>query len=179
MKGRRVAGLCVATLLTAGGTWNSLLACGDKFLVPSRGTRFDRAPLAREPASVLVYAAPQSELSKVIARLPVTSTLQKAGYHVTLASSPEELSQLLTRASWDVVVVELGDGSRTVAESPGATTVLPVAYGASAAEVASARKQFAIVLKTPTRSEAFLDGIDDLMTARVKARQKKGSGTSR
>src|SRR4051794_21186582 len=43
------------------------LACGDKFLVPIRGTRFERAPARRQPASVLVYAGTGSRLSNTLA----------------------------------------------------------------------------------------------------------------
>ena len=57
----------------------TLLACGDKFLMPTRGTRFQQAPLNRAPAAVLLYANPASPLPGALSRLSVDATLRKAG----------------------------------------------------------------------------------------------------
>ena len=48
-------------LVATAGVWmgGDLLACGDKFLVTGRGTRFQRPKNARA-ASVLIYANPAS-----------------------------------------------------------------------------------------------------------------------
>ena len=48
-----LAAACVFAL--AGTTSSDVQACGDKFLAPSRGTRFDLAPAARERAAILLY----------------------------------------------------------------------------------------------------------------------------
>ena len=65
---------CAAGLLLLIGVSSGdvLLACGDKFLVSSRGTRFQRAAVAREPASILIYTNPASELPKVLPASPST-----------------------------------------------------------------------------------------------------------
>src|SRR5215831_14249575 len=55
------------TLLAALGAVNVLPACGDKFLISSRGTRYQRAPAARVPAAILIYTNPASEAGKVLA----------------------------------------------------------------------------------------------------------------
>ena len=54
--------LALGILVIYGVTSGELLACGDKFLVASRGTRYQRAGQARQGASILVY-------------LPSTSTI--------------------------------------------------------------------------------------------------------
>ena len=61
MKMQRLA--AVLALCWCGiGTSGAVLACGDKFLMPSRGSRFQQAPMERMPASILFYANPSSPL---------------------------------------------------------------------------------------------------------------------
>ena len=47
--------LALGVLFIYGISSGELLACGDKFLVASRGTRYQRAGQARHGASILVY----------------------------------------------------------------------------------------------------------------------------
>ena len=54
--------LAVGILFIYGIGSGELLACGDKFLVASRGTRYQRAGQARETASILIYLPPSSAL---------------------------------------------------------------------------------------------------------------------
>ena len=63
-------------LVAAVGMWTGgdLLACGDKFLVTARGTRFQRPKNARA-ASVLIYAGPASGLPAVLKNVKVESVL--------------------------------------------------------------------------------------------------------
>jgi hypothetical protein len=49
--------------------------------------------------------------------------------------------------------------------------VLPVVYGAGAKN-GPAAKRHAKVLKSPNRSQAFLDAIDDVLAARAKSRDR-------
>src|SRR5262245_11386776 len=88
---------------------DTLLACGDKFLVTSRGSRLQRAAVAREAASILIYANPASELPKVLAGIPVGATLTKAGYLPTTVATSDELETALSRGGWDLVVVGMAD----------------------------------------------------------------------
>ena len=61
--------LCAASLmlLTGISSVDSLLACGDKFLVSSRGTRYHLAPAVRKPAAILIYTNPVSDVPKALA----------------------------------------------------------------------------------------------------------------
>ena len=67
MKRLLVVGILV---LSGAGPASDLLACGDKFLVISRGTRFQRA-IVRRPANVLVYANTTSTLTQSLGNVPV------------------------------------------------------------------------------------------------------------
>jgi hypothetical protein len=161
----------------AGATGHDLLACGDKFLVVGRGTRFQRAS-ARTPASILVYANPASNLPKALANVPVDATLRKAGYKPTTVTSTVDLDAALGRGGWDLVLADLADSAalagRLRTDGP---MVLPVVYNATTSELAQAKKQYAQVLKSPTKNQSFLDAIDDALAVRARARAKSGSKT--
>jgi hypothetical protein len=162
-------------LLGATATGRDLLACGDKFLVVGRGTRFQRAS-ARIPASILVYANPTSNLPKALANLPVDATLRKAGYKPTTVTSSTDLDTALGRGGWDLVVADVADTQALTARLHGGSgpLMLPVVYNATNSELAQARKQYAHVLKSPTKNQSFLDAIDDVLAARPKPSGKAG-----
>src|SRR3954468_21200537 len=102
--------LAMSLVIASGiGTTAVPLACGAKFLLPSRGTRFDRAPVARTPAAILVYANPASELPQALSKLSVDAALRRVGYRPTVVSSLSELERALTAGGWDVIVVDLAD----------------------------------------------------------------------
>src|SRR5437762_955705 len=106
---RRLTVLGILVLVGIGSNVD-LFACGDKFLVVTRGTRFQR-PSARRPASILVYANPASGLPKTLATLPIDITLRKAGYQPTLVSTATELNQALRGGQWDLVLADAADAA--------------------------------------------------------------------
>jgi hypothetical protein len=154
----------------------SLLACGDKFLHPGVGSRFQRAPIPRVDAAVLVYATPRSTLPQALARLSVDAMLRKAGYRTTSVTTAEEFERAITRGGWDVVLVDLADAAAVHARIGGASGALlvAVAQDVSRAEAAHARKEYAAVLKSPTRGQAFVEAIDDALAARPAQRAAAG-----
>ncbi len=165
----------IATAILSGvGARGDLLACGDKFLVISRGTRYQRAAIARQPANILVYANTASALPKALERADVDATLRKAGYKPTSVSDPIELEQALRQGGWDIVVADLADGMAVSGRLQGASApmVLPVAYNATGSDIAQAKKDYQRVLKGPVKSQAFLEAIDDALALREKLRPK-------
>ena len=162
----------LASLAAALGT--DLLACGDKFLVSSRGTRFQTAPAARQAARILVYANPASTLPKALEKASVDATLRKAGYQPTSVTGPSELDQALRQGGWDLVVADLADSAalRGRLQGSAAPMVLPVVVGATGSEIAQAKKDYKQVLKGPVKSQSFLEAIDDAIALREKLRAK-------
>ena len=172
MTNLRLLAFSVFALLAA-GFGRDLAACGDKFLVVSRGTRFHRAAAARQPASILVYTNPSSDLPKALANVAVEATLRKAGYRPTSVSNASEFDNALRQGGWDLVLVAMPDGqvavSRTQSRSGAdAPLVLPVLYNPTNAELAQAKKQYPHIIKSPTKSQAFLEAIDDALAERVR-----------
>jgi hypothetical protein len=168
MKNRKL--LLVGVLVLA-GAGSELLACGDKFLVISRGTRYQRAAILRKPAAILVYANPASTLPRSLARVRVEDTLSRVGYRTTSVSSPVELDQALRRGGWDLVVADLADSTALRGRYAGtaAPMVLPVLYDAGRSDVAQARKEYGHAIKGPVKSQAFLDAVDEALALRANA----------
>ena len=169
----------LALLLISGTpTCGDLLACGDKFLVVGRGTRFRRASVPRPPAAILVYANPASNLPAALANVPVEATLSKAGYRPTTVSSAEEFDRALRRGGWDLVLVDVAESSRLNARVPdNAPAVLPVVYNPTRTEWKEARRQYPTVLRSPTKTQAFLDTVDEALSLR-RPKPKPGVKTS-
>jgi|SRR5687768_6816088 hypothetical protein len=166
--------LLVVGLLVVTGAGSDLFACGDKFLVTSRGTRFQRAAAARQPANILVYANPSSGLPKALERVMVDETLRKAGYRPTSVAGSNELEQALRQGGWDLVLADLGDiaALRSRLQGRGAPMLLPVVYNATGTQIAQAKKDYERILKGPVKSQSFLDTIDDALAVREKLRSK-------
>jgi hypothetical protein len=152
-----------------------LLACGDKYLVLGRGTRFQRGARVHVPAAILVYANPASALPKALSNLPVESVLHKAGHRSTSVANINELDRALRQGKFDLVLADIADSDAVkarVSQGIDAPLVVPVIYNPTGEELKQAKKQYACILKSPTRDDSFLDVIDDAVAMRVKARPK-------
>ncbi|HEY6066794.1 MAG TPA: hypothetical protein VIY96_11600 [Thermoanaerobaculia bacterium] len=155
---RRIAPIAAVALLTfLSGA--DLLACGEKFLVSGRGTRYQR-PKNFRAASILIYANPSSGLEAALEKLPVESVLKREGHRSTTVATAEQLSAVLASGRFDVVLAASGDApevERLLAGRPDAPIVLafcvkgqqpPVAEGAACA------------LNAPPKEHRLLDAID-------------------
>ena len=162
-------------LLASIGTSDTLLACGEKFLMGSRGTRFHR-PTVRQSAAILVYANPALNLPRALANVPFEATLRKAGYQPTVVTSAEAFSSALSQGGWDLVLADVSDSQALSVRTRNANSpiVLPVMYNPTGAELAAAKKQHARILKAPTKNQAFLDAIDDALAQRSTLRTTAG-----
>jgi len=167
---RRWCSIVVAGLMAV-SVAGDLLACGDKSLVPSRGVRFELTPAAREQASVLFYVNPSTSLPALLRRLSVDPALRKAGYRPTVVASAVDLDQTLRQRSWDVVLIDFADGP-LASSAAGSPAVLAVAVDVKGPEVDKAKKQYTAILKSPTRSQTFVDALDVAVASRNAARAK-------
>ena len=168
--------LAVGILVLYGIGSGELLACGDKFLVASRGTRYQRADQARRGASILVYMHPTSTIPKAFERVSEDAT-KKAGYSVTRVSNANELEQALRQGGWDVLLADLADSpavrGRVQSSGSDAPLLVPVAYGVTGTEIAQAKKEYQRVLKGPIKTYAFLAAMDDVLALRQKLLKSK------
>lgn len=137
------------------GVWigGDLLACGDKFLVTGRGTRFQRPKSARA-ASVLIYANPSSGLPAALKNVKVDSVLKHEGHRSTTVETFEQLSAILAGGRFDVVV----------AASSVAAEVEKLLGGAPDRAVV-------LALDSPPKDGSLLKAIDRAVEQRDKARK--------
>src|SRR6266852_4500631 len=155
--------LCAASvlLLTGISSVNILLACGDKFLVSSRWTRYQQAPAVRKPAAILIYTNPASEVPKALAGVPVDATLRSVGYRPTIVGTPAEFEKALGQGGWDLILVGVADAEAVSKRVHSNAGVLPVVVNATAAEMKQTRQQYPVVLNAPTKSRTFLAVVDE------------------
>jgi CheY-like chemotaxis protein len=174
MKTRLVVTVLLLGMLGAG---EPLLACGEKFRMASRLTRFQQPPRVRVAASILIYANPALNLPKALAGVPVDATLRKVGYRPTTVTNPKEFQTVLDRGGWDLVLLDVGDSSAAIARSPVANppVVLPVAFNPSKAELAAAKKQHPHVLKGPVKSQSLVEAIDEALAEKPPTQSKINS----
>ena len=105
-----------------------LLACGDKFLVAGRGTRYQRPKNARA-ASVLIYADPASAVAATLKKAKIESLLKLEGHRATKVQTLHELSNVVSSGRYDVILTANSDSAnvqRLVASSPDAAIVVAV-----------------------------------------------------
>ena len=175
---RRRLGL--AGLLVAVGLWMGadLLACGDKFLVAGRGTRYQRPKNARA-ASVLIYANPSTGLEAALNKLPLDSALKREGHRATTVVAPDQLSAILASGHFDVVLVS-GEDAAAVEELLGRSTDAPIvlAFCAKASgKQQPAADKGASCLKTPPKEGSLLEAIDRAVEKRDQNARKAQTRT--
>jgi hypothetical protein len=143
-----------------------LLACGEKFLVPTRGTRFSGPPPKRTDAAILLYADPASETSRALTKLSAATMLQKAGYRVTEVATDPQLAAALNQR-WDLALVDFNVLRTMTSQGRNITAaaVVPVAYMLTGAELKDARRQYPFIIKSPTRATTVLDAVDTALQA--------------
>ena len=122
MKGRiLIAGaVAVIAVLMSG----DLAACGDKFLMGSRGTRYQR-PKNFRAASVLILAEPSAALN----RSKIESILKSEGHRSASVQSLEQLSTILAGGRFDVILASnnvAGNVERMIAAAPDRAIVVAV-----------------------------------------------------
>ena len=173
--------LVCAVLTLAPLAGRGLEACGDKFLLLSRGTRFERPAMRRMPATVVAYARAGSGLPAALADLPVRDTLVRAGYTFTVVTTAAELEATLAGGAVDLVMVDVVDapGVSQQLTAPRAPGVLPVVFGRTTDEVKEVLKGFTCAVKSPRRNQSFLDAVDEALDIRRRASATSTAATTR
>lgn len=136
-----------------------LLACGDKFLSSSRGTRYQRPKDARA-ASILIYSTPASKETSALEPAKVQSVLKHGGHRSTSVASLDELTAILQGGRFDVVLV-----------APEATAVVQQLLGSA--------PDAAVVLSVDPspKTRTLLRAIDKAVAQRDRSLKKAHSRT--
>ncbi len=167
MQSRMMTAIVLA--LCVGSQAADLAACGDKFLIAARGTRFQRAGLVRRPATVLVFAATNGRFAASVERLDVAAALVKVGYTPTVVTERDAFERALGQRAFDLVLADLADSDVVMGASKSgrAPAVVVVAYDTPGDTMARARRAHDGVVKNPGRVRAVVDAVDDVLFARA------------
>lgn len=152
---RLLASMAVVGLFIA----SDALACGDKFLVSSRGTRYQRPKNARA-ANVLIYANPSSGLPAALEKVPVDSLLKREGHKPTTVGTLEQLTATLASGRFDVVLVSdtVMSAVQTLLGAKGAPVLVSLCVRASGTDAKGGSKDCS--LKAPPKERSLLEAID-------------------
>ena len=148
-------------------------ACGDKLLVIGR--RVKRVPLAKHPASVLLYMRPGSALPTAAKEMKLETTLRQAGHRVDTVDQVDRLRGQLAAGRYDFVLTDLPDAgpvAREAGSGPRAPGVVPVAYKAGDDALRDSREAYPVVIQAG-KSLSYLSALDAAM------RQREGTGNGR
>ena len=148
----RLVGLVAGLLLCTGG---DLLACGDKFLVTGRGTRYQRPKNARA-ANVLIFANPASGLPATLESAHVDSLLKREGHRSTTVETLDQLAAILAGGRFDVVLAAssvVATVEKLLSGEADAPVVVAFCVKPAAGEPPCA-------VKTPPKERAVLEAID-------------------
>jgi hypothetical protein len=140
-------------------TGPNLFACGEKYLVAGRGTRYQR-PKNFRTASILIYANPSSGLEAALQKLPVETVLKREGHRATTVASAEQLSTALASGRFDVVLAASSDApavERLLGGRPDAPIVLSFCVKGHEQPVAEGA---VCTLNAPPKEHRLLDAID-------------------
>jgi hypothetical protein len=155
MAGRLRVALAVALLTVASGSMaGDALACGDKFLVAGRGTRYQRPKTARA-AAVLIYADPASAAAAGLKSAKLETALKREGHRLTLVESTDQLAAILTGGRFDVVLTSAN----------AANTVERLVRGVRDAAVV-------VALDAQPRGRSLVEAIDRAVETRDKSLKK-------
>lgn len=153
----------MVVVMAAAGPVGGLLACGEKYLVPGRSPYISRTPAERGAVGLLVLASPDTALARALGRQPVEASLRKAGYAPRRVDRLADLDPILPARRWDVLVADLTEAARardrvrTVSPS---ILVVPIGEKPSNVQLAQARREFPIVVKTLGRPQDVLEALD-------------------
>lgn len=151
----------LALVLSVGiGTGSDLFACGDKFLVGGRYTRYQRPKNARA-AVVLIYAEPASAMATAIKKNKVESLLKLEGHRATKVQSLGELSTIVSGGRYDVILT---------ADSASADVKKLIATGTDAAVV--------VGIDELVKNRTLLQAIDKAVVQRDQNLKKTAARSS-
>ena len=144
--------------------------CGDKLVSLLGGVRQQRAYIASQKASVIVFSNHRASGAALIKR-DLRATLKEAGHSVQVVQDSTQLDQALKAGKVDVVLVDFADVgviARELELAADKPIIVPVLYKPSNADLAAAQTQNRFALKDSAKETQFLGRIEDAMKLRAK-----------
>ena len=144
--------------------------CGDKLVSLLGGVRQQRAYIASQKASVIVFSSHRASGAALINR-DLRAALKEAGHSVQVVQDSTQLDQALKAGKVDVVLVDFADVgviARELELAADRPIIVPVLYKPSNADLTAAQTQNRFALKASAKETQFLGRIEDAMKLRAK-----------
>lgn len=137
-------------------------ACGDKVLALGRAIKLRY--MASHSIAMLVYAQAGSPTAAAMSDPNLQSALKKSSQVLKLVANPAELSQVLSRGKYDVILADAADAAgitQQVESMASHTVVVPVLYQGTKSEASKLAKQYHVVLKSPAKTGSYMSALDE------------------
>ena len=159
-------------LCFASAAFSPLYACGDKFLVNSRGIKQSLVYAAPHPGSVLLYRNADSKLAMSYLNEELQRDLTRAGHEVQVVQNAAELNEALEYGAFDVVIGDIADigtletGMQSLDVKP---LLLPIMGKVSKGDIKKAEGQYGRVLKASHGSSTMILFVNDTVDKAKKS----------
>lgn len=156
--------IAMATLTLATAASNAF-ACGETLFHSGEGMRY-HGFLTRAPANILIYRPGMA--SDNVAQTQLDTGLEKAGHRVTLVTDNANLTQVLAKNHYDVVIAGAHDMNMLAArlDSSAHAPALVAVLGAKADQDSATRGQYTHTLNEQDGLNQYLRLIEKTMQTR-------------
>jgi hypothetical protein len=141
-----------------------LEACGSKFLVSSRGARYQRVLASIEPTSILWYWQQDENTEEEDRWNPdAEKMLASVGHTVDVTYDADAFLGAARDGGFDVLLLPIDEARRLQPELtalPPGSAVVPVLQFPTRSQYSQAREEYGIVMKLPTTGEKMLAALE-------------------
>jgi hypothetical protein len=161
---KRLVLVLVVSGVVAGLSDTVLNACGSKFLVASKGARYQRVLASIQPARILFYWPEDASTREEDRWNPAASEmLESAGHTVEVSWNDKTFLHAARGGHFEVLVLPIDDARRlrpdleALSES---SAVVPLLVLPTRSEYSRAREEYGVVMKLPTTSDKMLAALE-------------------
>ena len=141
-----------------------LNACGSKFLVSSRGARYQRVLASIQPTSILFYWQQDDDTKEEDRWNPAAEEMLEAvGHTVEVLHDDEAFLDAARDGGFDVLLLPIDEARRLQADLaalPPGPAVVPLLMFPTRSQYSQAREEYGVVMKLPTTSDKMLAALE-------------------
>ena len=141
-----------------------LNACGSKFLVSSRGARYQRVLASIQPTSILWYWQQDGNTEEEDRWNPnAEKMLASVGHTVDVTFDADAFLGAARDGGFDVLLLPIDEARRLqpeLAALPPGSAVVPMLQFPTRSQYSQAREEYGVVMKIPTTTDKFLAALE-------------------
>ncbi len=141
-----------------------LNACGSKFLVSSRGARYQRVLASIQPTSILFYWPEDATTEEEDRWNPAAEEmLESVGHTVEVSYDADAFLDAARDGGFDVLLLPIDEARRLQADLaalPPGPAVVPLLMFPTRSQYSQAREEYGVVMKLPTTTEKMLAALE-------------------